>query len=150
MMEEHTSSKMSPLVLVAIVAFIVILGYIFLRGSNQTASKEQTAEPTTKQEVSPTKIMTDVKTITIEAGAFYYKPNKIRVKKGQKVKIVMTAKDMMHDFNIDELSVKMPITKAGSTNTVEFTADQTGEFEYYCSVGQHRTNGQVGTFIVED
>jgi len=32
---------------------------------------------------------------------------------------------------------------------VEFTADTPGEFEYYCSVGQHRANGQVGKLIVE-
>jgi len=55
----------------------------------------------------------------------------------------------MHDFVIDELNVKMPIVKNGEIGTVEFIADQVGEFEYYCSVGQHRQNGQVGKLIVE-
>src|SRR3989344_2957339 len=36
------------------------------------------------------------------------------------------------------------------TKTVEFTVDALGEFEYYCSVGQHRQNGQVGTLIAEE
>jgi heme/copper-type cytochrome/quinol oxidase subunit 2 len=86
----------------------------------------------------------------MEAGSFYYSPNEIRVKKGETVKIVMKSVDMMHDFNIDELDVKLPITKSGETNSVEFTADTVGEFEFYCSVGQHRANGQVGTLIVEE
>lgn len=145
-MEENTSSKISPLLLVAVVAFIVILGYMFLRGGNQMVSQK----PTTTVATDSADTAMDVKTITVDAGSFYFKPNEIRVKKGEKIKIVMTSKDMMHDFNIDELSVKMPITKSGTTGTVEFTANQAGTFEYYCSVGQHRANGQVGTLIVED
>lgn len=92
---------------------------------------------------------TGVRTIDVEAGSFYYLPNTIRVKKGEKVKLVMRSVDMMHDLNIDELKVKVPVTKSGSTATAEFTPTQTGIFEYYCSVGQHRANGQVGTMIVE-
>jgi nitrosocyanin len=92
----------------------------------------------------------DVTVIEVEAGSFYYKPNAITVKKGQKVKIVMHSVSMMHDFNIDELNVKMPIIKNGDTGTIEFTPDQVGTFEYYCSVGQHRKMGQIGTLTVEE
>lgn len=88
-------------------------------------------------------------TINVEAGSFYYKPAEIKVKKGDKVRLVMKSKDMMHDFNIDELGVKIPITKSGETNEVEFVAEKAGTFEYYCSVGQHRSRGQVGRLIVE-
>ena len=61
----------------------------------------------------------------------------------------MKAADQMHNFNIDELGVKLPIVKSGNTGTVEFTADKLGTFEYYCSVVQHRANGQVGKLIVQ-
>ena len=57
---------------------------------------------------------------------------------------------MMHDFVIDELNVKSEIIKSGETGEVEFTPDTIGEFEFYCSVGQHRANGMVGTLIVEE
>lgn len=92
---------------------------------------------------------TGVRTVTVEAGSFYYKPDVIRVKKGEKVKLVLNSVDIMHNFNVDELKIKVPVTKSGSTSTVEFTATTAGSFEYYCSVGQHRANGQVGTLIVE-
>lgn len=99
--------------------------------------------------VPPETTDADVKVIDVEAGSFYYKPNIIEVTQGQKVRIVMKSVSMMHDFNIDELGVKMPITKSGDMGTVEFTADKVGTFEYYCSVGQHRANGQVGKITVK-
>jgi nitrosocyanin len=102
------------------------------------------------EDMGPAGEVVGVKTVEVEAGSFYYKPNTITVKKGEKVKIVMKSVDMMHDFNIDELGVKVPITKSGSTATAEFTADKVGTFEYYCSVGQHRANGQVGTLVVTE
>lgn len=92
----------------------------------------------------------DVQVVEIEAGSFYYEPNMIKVKKGQRVQVVIKSVDMMHDFNIDELNVKSEIVKSGETGTVEFVASKVGSFEYYCSVGQHRQNGQVGTIVVEE
>lgn len=98
----------------------------------------------------PTAMDINLKTIDIEAGSFYYKPNEISLKKGEKVKIILHSVSMMHDFNIDELNVKLPITKNGETGSVEFTADKVGTFEYYCSVGQHRKMGQVGKLVVTE
>ncbi len=109
-------------------------------GDNNTAEADKDVEMVEDSEL---------RTIAIEAGSFYYKPAEIKVKKGEKIKIVMTSKDMMHDFMIDELNVKLPVTKSGETNSVEFTPTKTGTFEYYCSVGEHRKNGQIGTIIVE-
>lgn len=113
----------------------------------QTGSTSESAEEEDKVESEDSEEA--VKTVNVEAGSFYYKPAEIRVKKGQKVKIVMKAVSLQHDFNIDELGVKMPITKNGETGTVEFTPEKAGTFEYYCSVGQHRAQGQVGKLIVE-
>ena len=101
-----------------------------------------------KEESSPS--AGEVRTIEVEAGSFYYSPAQIRVKKGETVRIVMNSVDMMHDLVIDELNVRIPVTQSGKSNTVEFTADTVGEFEYYCSVGSHRAQGQVGTIVVEE
>lgn len=88
-------------------------------------------------------------TFELEGGSFYFKPDEIRVKKGDKVKVVLNSVDMMHDFVIDELDVKTEIIKSGDTGMVEFTADTPGTYEFYCSVGEHRKQGMVGTLIVE-
>lgn len=112
--------------------------------NDSTVSGDMMMGPT--GEVDP---MTGVRTITMEAGSFYYTPNVIKVKKGETVRIVLNSVDMMHDFTIDELGVTSEAVKGGESDTIEFVASEAGAFEYYCSVGEHRANGQVGTLIVE-
>lgn len=88
--------------------------------------------------------------IEVEGGSFYYNPNVIRVKQGATVTVTLNSADMMHDFVIDELNVRSAIIPAGRSTTVTFTADEVGEFEFYCSVSDHRVMGMVGTLIVEE
>lgn len=159
-------NKNQNTLLIIIAVVVVVAGtLLFMKMKQDQVSKMDATTNTTSEEMmeqtSDDKTATDtdkdvqmveganVKTITVEAGSFYYKPAVMTVKKGETVKIVMTSKDMMHDFNIDELGVKLPITKSGESNSVEFTPTKTGTFEYYCSVGQHRKNGQVGKITVE-
>src|SRR3989344_1087240 len=71
----------------------------------------------------------------------------IEVKKGDKVKIKVTVTAGNHDFNIDEYEVheKTPLNEEV---VIEFTADKTGEFVYYCNMPGHRANGHWGTLTV--
>ncbi len=166
-MEENTTSGkgVNPAFIITAVVIVLLIGVgvvMLQRGQknsdntivNQGESTDQTTQPSseTTGAITPTSEITtegDIKTITIEAGSFYYKPSEIKVKKGDKVKVVMNSVSMMHDFNIDELNVKIPVTQSGKTGTVEFTADKIGTYEFYCSVGNHRQMGQIGTLIVE-
>lgn len=91
-----------------------------------------------------------VKVVSVDGGAFYFNPNEIVVKKGNKVKVIFSNVEGMHDFAIDEFNVKTERINAGQTTTVEFTASEAGIFEYYCSVGDHRAKGMRGTLIVEE
>lgn len=77
----------------------------------------------------------EVLTIAVTGNNFRFNPETIKVKLGQTVKIVLTSTDMPHDFDLDELQVNGPVTQPGATSTVTFTADKSGQFEYYCSVG---------------
>lgn len=92
----------------------------------------------------------NVKVVQVEGGSFYFDPDTITVKKGQAVKIVLNSVDTMHNFVIDEFDVKTEIVQSGNTAEVTFTPDQVGEFEYYCSVGNHRALGMVGTLVVTE
>ncbi len=88
--------------------------------------------------------------LTVNGGMFYYKPNVLKVKKGQVVKVTFVNDGGWHDFNIDELNVHSTVIKeTGAKTTVTFTADKVGTFEYYCSVMEHRQKGQVGKITVE-
>jgi len=80
---------------------------------------------------------------------FAFSRSEIRVKKGDQVKIIFSSTEGFHDWTIDEFSAATERVNAGETSSVEFVADKTGEFEYYCSVGSHRSLGMVGKLIVE-
>jgi len=142
--------KSNNLFYIGLLIVLVIIGLPLLQNGKKkaaTPTAESITTPTPTA-VSPVDVVNGA--IAVEAGSFYYKPNLIRVKKGEKVKLTLNAVSLMHDFNIDELGIKVPVTKSGGSSTVEFTAGKVGEFEFYCSVGQHRANGQVGKLIVTE
>lgn len=146
---QTSKGKYNPILVILPIAILAGVGLLAFKGSPQESKMD---DQPTKQEVQAetTTTMDSVyATVAVEAGSFYYKPNIIKVKKGTIVKLTLNSVSMMHDFNVDELNVHVPITKSGSSVTAEFTADKTGEFEYYCSVGSHRKMGQVGKLIVE-
>ncbi len=91
-----------------------------------------------------------VVTVEVEGGAFYFDPKEITVNKGDTVKIVFTNVGGVHDWVIDEFDARTKVLQAGETETITFVADQTGTFEYYCSVGNHRAQGMVGNLIVKE
>lgn len=90
-----------------------------------------------------------VQEVSVEGGMYYFNPNKITVQKGVPVKVTFTSVEGMHDFVIDGLDVKSSIVTEGKTTTVEFTADEAGDYEFYCSVADHKARGMVGTLVVE-
>lgn len=161
--------------LVVIVAALVVLagGFFLLKSKKQTVAPtvtptpsidiptntpEPTQEPTggtmKKKEdkmMKPTGAMmkSETKTFDIDASSFKFSVNEIKVKKGDKVKINLSVKDGLHDWVLDEFDAKTERGNTGETVSAEFTADKTGTFEYYCSVGKHRAMGMVGKLIVE-
>lgn len=130
-------------VIVGLIILGVIVYFVVSKDGRTTPVKTQTSESVVIE--SSTQGV-----IKMEAGSFYYTPNEIRVKKGDVVKIELTAKDMMHNFYLDEFGVKSKTVKEGETTTIEFVADKVGEFEFYCNVTSHRSKGQVGKLIVEE
>lgn len=91
-----------------------------------------------------------VKTFTLDANNFSFSPNEIRVKKGDKVKIVMNNTGGFHDWVVDEFNARTERVTGPATTSVEFVADKAGTFEFYCSVGQHRQMGMKGNLVVEE
>jgi len=87
-----------------------------------------------------------VKELSMVSGNVFFSPINLTLKKDQPVKITFRNTGS-HIFTIDELGIKEPLR--GNTVTVEFTPDQSGSFEYYCSVPGHREGGMIGALRVE-
>ena len=89
-----------------------------------------------------------VKEIVVENDGLSFVPNEIRVNQGDRIRLTFRNTGGFHDWVIDEFDAATSQITAGNSETVEFVADQAGEFEFYCSVGNHRARGMFGAFVV--
>jgi heme/copper-type cytochrome/quinol oxidase subunit 2 len=73
--------------------------------------------------------------VSIRADQYAFSPSRIEVQKDEIVKVTFTAVDMPHSFTIDAYRISKR-AGAGQTVTVEFRADRTGPFTFYCELTQ--------------
>ncbi len=144
-----------------IIGAIVIIGavwYLVARGPEQNlpASEDQALATTTPSQATSTAPATagaegtpEIREIEIDGSNFAFAPKEVRVPYGAQVKIVFKNTGGTHDLVIDEFDVRSKVIQGDATDSVTFTANKKGSFQYYCSVGSHREMGMWGTLIVE-
>src|SRR5579863_1184289 len=77
--------------------------------------------------------MRGVHEIQVTLRKYEFSPGSLRVRKGEQVKLVLTAEDHDHGFRLDDFNINQKISK-GTTVVVTFTADKAGTFEFHCAV----------------
>jgi len=88
--------------------------------------------------------------IQMTCKKYAFSPNSISVKKGERVRLTITATDHDHGFKLEPFHVEQKLKK-GIPTTVEFTADKSGTFLFKCSVFcGFGHGGMKGTLIVEE
>lgn len=93
--------------------------------------------------------MGGIKSGIIEASNFKFTPDAMGVNLGDTVTVTFKNTGGMHNFVIDEFNVKSKTLKSGESEEITFVANKKGTFQYYCSTGQHRAMGMVGTIVVQ-
>jgi heme/copper-type cytochrome/quinol oxidase subunit 2 len=87
-----------------------------------------------------------VREIEMTAKKYEFSPNEIRVRAGETVRLIITAQDRKHGFEIEALKIKRELPK-GEPVTIEFTADRAGTFPFkcanFCGFGHGRMKGQL-------
>lgn len=155
---------MNSKLLVVIAVVLLLLGGAYLLSQNNTDRNTQDSINSTSElnqesrDITPSStesspsgetVEGSVKDFTVNGDNFRFDVKEMRVKKGDTVQVTFNNTGGSHDFVIDEFNVATKVLPNGGSETVEFVADKTGEFEYYCSVGTHRQLGMKGTLIVE-
>ncbi len=152
-------------VLVAVL-LVVLLALYFIFSPSEEPSEivvtpaeetptESEATPVADEELIDAAVSADlelegaVKEFTIDAFSFGYSQEELVVNEGDTVTINLTNSEGFHDWVIDEFGAATKQIAAGETTSVTFVADEAGTYEYYCSVGEHRANGMVGTLVVQ-
>jgi len=165
--EVRDMQRGNTLVIALVIAAILLVGgvaaYFMTQNQNNTAVPAQDAsmeeamveknetmmEEGEASATDQTAMDSEEVTVDLSAENFSFSATEIRVKRGDTVTIVLDVTAGMHDFVIDEFDARTKVVTTGETDQVTFVADEAGEFEYYCSVGNHRQLGMVGTLIVE-
>ena len=88
----------------------------------------------------------NVREFTLTAQKFEFSLSVINIKRGDHVRLTVTALDAEHGFKLDAFHVVRKLPK-GEAVTVEFTADQAGTFPFQCShicgMGHKKMKGQL-------
>ena len=154
---------MSKLIIALIVIVLLAIGGFFVYNnlSNGAAVDNSNTNAGTSTDTNTntgtnagTDSNEDVKTFVLTGENFKFKMSEtenpdIIVKQGDKVRIEFSSVGGFHDWKIDEFNAATEQINDGESTFVEFVADKKGTFEYYCGVGQHRSMGMKGNFIVE-
>ncbi|HLC87555.1 MAG TPA: cupredoxin domain-containing protein [Patescibacteria group bacterium] len=157
---------MNKNIVIGIIVVVVIAGagWFFFKGQNGQINPEEIKEniieesgesaavspsPQAMVESTGSTAAQGLKEFTITGSNFKFDIPEIRVNKGDNVKITFKNSEGFHNFAIDEFNVATTQVKGPSEETVTFTADKAGTFEYYCAVGNHRAMGMKGKLIVE-
>ena len=91
-----------------------------------------------------------VREITVTAKKYEFSPSSIHVKKGEHVRLLITAVDHDHGFKLGAFDIQEELKK-GATTAVEFTPDKAGTFRFACShVCGFGHRGMKAELVVEE
>lgn len=140
---------------ILILAGAVLLGVavFFLTGSSDKAAKSDVSTEIIEEEaISDDEVVEDENHVVFDLTGrnFEFTQDNLEVKVGQTVTVKFSSESGFHNWTIDEFDVATERVNAGDISEVTFVAGETGEFEYYCNVGQHRSLGMVGTLTVTE
>ena len=145
---------------ISIVVVIILIAGGFLLFKNKTIAPTDgeinNNMPVPGSDVEETEVVeeaaqtnpTGIKEFSIDEVPFSLSPSTITVNRGDTVRITVKNKQGTHDLKIDEFNASTRVLNVGEEQIITFVADKVGVFEYYCSVGNHRAQGMVGTLRV--
>ena len=111
--------------------------FVLLAVAGATAAAQEAAAPAGGGEGTE---------IKVTAKKYEFDPSVITVKKGDHVKLIITALDRDHGFKLEAFNINQKLKK-GDPATIEFTADKAGTFPFQCSdfcgMGHRRMKGKL-------
>jgi cytochrome c oxidase subunit 2 len=133
--------KRENILLIGLV-LLIILGIVFFSKNQNNQSSSISVSPTSSTQTTAKM----VKEITVMAKQWQFEPAEIRVKQGDKVRLVIESVDVEHGFALPSFNINEKLMP-GKKMTVEFVADKKGEFPFFCNVycgqGHSEMNGKL-------
>ena len=88
--------------------------------------------------------------IHVTAKKFEFTPDRITLKKGEPVVLVVSSQDRKHGFNLRAFGIRADVNP-GETARIRFTPNKTGKFTFSCDVfcGEGHED-MTGTIVVTE
>lgn len=112
----------------------------------ETDTVDNTTEDTTN--TSGTANESEIREIVVEGGNYYFENSTINVEQGETVRIVLENVGGLHDLRIPSQEVGTDQINGGQTDSFTVSFDETGSYEFICSVGNHAARGMIGNIEV--
>lgn len=84
----------------------------------------------------------DILEIRIDAQQFEFLPNEINLNKGERVRLIVTARDVNHTFTLPEFGIDEEL-EVGEDLRVELLPNKTGTYLFYCDKQGHKMQGTL-------
>ena len=133
-----------------LIGLILITGCVYTNNATQRESmpiSEGATDQGITQDIEKPK--EGIKEFEITAKMFEFNPDIIRVKKGDKIRLIIKSIDVTHGIEIKEYNIRETIYP-NEPVTVEFSADKAGEFIFRCNIPCGSGHSEMtGKLIVE-
>jgi len=118
-------------------------------GCGPKPPKPEAPTPAVSDQLSG-QVVDGAREVKVEAKQWAFSPNRIVVKKGEKVRLVVTSMDVKHGLGIEAFNINQELPPH-QPQTIEFTPDKAGEFEFHCTVFCGAGHGEMkGTLVVQE
>ena len=104
---------------------VLVLGAVLVSGCIGQGGTQPTPD-----RIEPTG---EIKEFEVTANQWEFTPSTITVNKGDTVKLKITSVDVTHGFTLPDFGIN-EVLGPGKDVHVEFVADKTGTFSFWCSV----------------
>lgn len=126
---------------------VIVVGFFLIPKKVKAPIVNNQVAPTSAS--APTSSSSEVKDFTVLATEFSFSPSIITVDQGDRVRITLQNKGTTpHNLTISGLNQSTGIVNPGSEDTIEFTADTQGSFDFACTVDSHKDKGMIGKIEV--
>lgn len=100
-------------------------------------------------EAQPADPVAPVREITLTAERFHFTPSTIEVRQGERIRLVIRSRDVLHGFRLELFGIDVEIPRSGEPVVVEVVAERPGRFPFACSLYCGRGHdGMTGVLTV--
>lgn len=116
-------------------------------GPNDTTSQESNTIEADGDDVDSEEVDQE---LTIDMKNFKFSMSQISAAPGETITVNLTNSGGTHNFVIEELDVKSQTINSGETTSITFKVpeDASGDYAFFCDIGNHREMGMEGTLTV--